>query len=157
MNLGFVEYKVHPIHISIAEVDYFTDKKEIQVGLRIYTDDLEAAIRKSGVVLGLDSSKEKTDSDKYLKGFIEADFKITANIGNGIGEMKYIGKEYEDAATWLYFTYDVNSDIDNIKILNKVILNIYDDQKNIINFRKNRKLIKTGQTYKKAKYFKIEM
>ena len=47
--LAFKGGDLHSIHISISEVDYFSEKKEIQVALKIYTDDLEASIKKGGV------------------------------------------------------------------------------------------------------------
>jgi hypothetical protein len=156
--LAFKGEDLHSIHISIAEVDYFTDKKEIQVALKVFTDDLEASIvDNKKLKLNLDSPKEVKNADGFIKEYLIANFKIDSNIENTNKGFKYLGKEYEDAATWMYFSYELDTNIKELKILNKVVLNIYDDQKNVINFRKDRELVKTTFTNKKSKSIKIDL
>lgn len=156
--LAFKGEDLHSIHISIAEVDYFTDKKEIQVALKVFTDDLEASmVVDNKSKLNLDSPKEAKGADGFIEKYLKANFKIDSNVENKDNGFKYLGKEYEDAATWMYFSYELDTNIKEVKILNKVVLNIYADQKNVINFRKDRELIKTTFTNKKSKSIKIDL
>lgn len=145
----------HPIYISIAEVEYLTGKGEIQCALKIFTDDLELAIRETGVKLNLDSAKEIETSDIYIEKYVKNNFQLDANAD--ISEMQYVGKEYEEASTWIYFSFNVETELKELKVLNKVIIDLYESQKNIINIRKNRKLIKTTFTNKKTKSVRVDL
>jgi len=159
LSFGFVNFELHPIHISIAEVDYFTKKNEIQVALNIFTDDLEKAIAENGVKLSLDSSKEIDNADEYIEIYLNKYFKIyyKSEDVNKIGELVYLGKEHVEDATWMYFSYKVDSNIDEVEILNNVIVDIYDDQRNIINFNVDREIYKTMYTEKGKKLAKVAL
>lgn len=147
-TFGFTETNVHPIHISLAEVDYRTDKKEIQVALKIFTDDLEDAIKADGKRLYLDSSKEIKNADTYVKQYLERNFKVTVDKKQPV--LKYLGKEYIDDGTWVYFYYTgVSKRAKSISIKNTVITSLHSGQKNIMNVKKDKKLVKS-KTLKKG-------
>ena len=143
-SFGFTTSEVHKFYTSLTEIDYLTDKREIQVALKIFTDDLEDAIKKDdGKQLYLDTSKEIENTDAYLKKYLLNNF--TIKIKEKQQTMQYAGKEYIDDATWVYFKYsDLPKRIKSISITNNVIISLHRKQKNLINFKKDRKLFKSS-------------
>lgn len=139
----------HPIYVSVAEVDYFPKKKEIQVALKIFTDDLEAAIRKEGKRLNLDTSKEIENADVYIRKYLDNYFYIKVNDKQDL-TMAYKGKEYVDDVTWMYFNYtNVPKKIKTLSIKNNVIIKVHPSQLNMTHFRKDRIDVKSKNLTKK--------
>ena len=146
---------IHPIHISVAEVDYFSQKQEIQVALKIFTDDLESAIRKEARGIYLDTSKEIDNADDYIKKYVDKHFKVKTNNKENL-QINYIGKEYVDDATWIYFSYGTTKKVKSITIQNTVIINLHDSQRNLVHLKKDRKLIDTKHFTKKQTSFTFD-
>lgn len=145
---GFSTTENHPIYLSIAEVDYFTEKREIQVALKIFTDDLEAAIRKEGKKMYLDTPKEIKDADVYIEKYLKKTFNIKVN-GKESLPINYVGKEHLDDATWMYFSYKTPKRVKTITIKNSVITELYDSQKNLTHLKKDRITIDSKHFTKK--------
>lgn len=139
----------HPIYVSIAEVDYFTEKREIQVALKIFTDDLEKAIRKEGKKVNLDTPKEIKTADIYIKNYLKDKFKIKVNEKENL-PINYVGKEYIDDATWMYFSYKTPKRVKTITIKNSVITELYPSQKNLTHLKKDRIIIDSKHFTKKC-------
>lgn len=146
--LGFTNSNIHPIYLSVAEVDYFTEKREIQVALKIFTDDLEAAIRKEGKKVNLDTPKEIENADVYIEQYLKKKFNIKVNNKENL-PVNYVGKEYLDDATWIYFSYKTPKRVKTITIKNSVITELYDSQKNLTHLKKDRTLINSKHFTKK--------
>jgi hypothetical protein len=132
----------HPMYVSVSEVDYLTKKQEIQVALKIFTDDLERAVKVSGKPLYLDTSKEVADADEHLQTYLKQHFKV--KVQKKMLPMHYAGKEYLDGATWLYFSFSKTPKTKSIEIINDVVTEVYDEQKNLVHFRKDRTLLKSA-------------
>lgn len=147
-TFGFTNNE-HPIYIGVTEIDYFPKKKEVQVSLRIFTDDLEKAIREDGKRLNLDTSTEIKDADIFIQKYLKKHFYI--KINDKINPtLTYIGKEYEDNATWMYFNYTgLPKKVKSVSIKNTAIMEIYPKQKFMTNFRKDRKIVQSKNLTKK--------
>jgi hypothetical protein len=140
---GFTTTKNHDFFVSVAEVDYFPVKKEIQVALKIFTDDLETAIQKDGKRLYLDTSTEIKNADDYIKKYLDKNFQLKTD--NNLQTLDYIGKEYNDDATWLYFKYsNLPKKPKVITLKNTVIIAVHSKQTNMTHFRKNRTLVSSS-------------
>jgi hypothetical protein len=139
-TFGFTTNENHDFFVSVAEVDYFPVKKEIQVAINIFTDDLELAIQKDGKRLYLDTSTELKDADTYIQKYLNKNFQLKAN--DKIQILEYIGKEYVNDATWIYFKYvNLPKKTKSITIKNSVIVAVHPKQTNMTHFRKNRTLV----------------
>ena len=158
--LGFSNFSTindaHPIHISVAEVDYFLQKQEIQVALKVFTDDLESAIRKEVRNIYLDTSKEIDNADDYIKNYVNKHFKVKTNNKENL-QINYIGKEYIDDATWIYFSYETTKKVKSITIQNTVIIDLHDSQRNLVHLKKDRKFIDTKHFTKKQTSFTFNL
>jgi hypothetical protein len=131
----------HPIHIAITEVKYDEKAQTLQFTHKLFTDDLEkqleAEAKKAGknTTFHLNSAKENPKSDESLKNYLTEYFSVS--IDGKAYKPKFIGKEYETDATWLF------AEIENIKapklveITDVFLLNLYYDQVNFVHINVN--------------------
>lgn len=134
----FMQVNAHPIHIAVSEVQYAADIKALQVMHKIFIDDFEdhmeqmEAKRGNAIDLKLATKKEHSEADAYIKKYIERHFEIRADGKQYTG--KYLGKEYETDAVWLYIEIENVPRPKQIQIKNTILIDFYDDQSNFIHF-----------------------
>ncbi len=123
----------HEIHISKCQVEYSEADKAIQVTMHIYLDDLEEILRKKGAdKLFICTEKETEGADKHLIAYLREQFQIEVN--NKVADFTFIGKEPSEdlLATWCYLEFPNIEELKNLTIENEVLMDLYDDQKNIV-------------------------
>jgi len=128
----------HDFHVSKAQVDIETTSREVQITLHIFLDDLEDALAKRGhEKLFLCTEKEKASAEEHLLVYLKDQFELRA----GGLDLKFdlIGKEMSDdlTAVWCYLLVSQTPDIKQVFVRNEILMDLYDDQKNLINVRLN--------------------
>lgn len=126
----------HEFHISKCEIDYNKSEKALQVTLHIFLDDLELSIEQQmAEKLFLCTKKETANADSLFFRYLKDNFKIKLN--EKTTEMNWIGKEISEdlAAVWCYIEIPVPQEIASIEVQNSIILNVYEDQKNIVQLK----------------------
>lgn len=90
----------HPYYISLTEIST-KGKPEIQVSVRIFTNDLEDALRKSsGKTIDIINPKNKGEADSLLFQYIRKHLLVTLNAK--LQTLHYIGYEQEEESIWTY-------------------------------------------------------
>lgn len=129
----------HPIHASICEVKYNEGKFLFEVSLKVYLDDLETAVKNEGYApLNLGSSQENKSSRDHLAAYLDKYFSISLN-GQKLSST-FVGKELSDdyMAVWCYVEYPAKvSKGQKYTISNRVLLDLYSDQRNIMDMKMN--------------------
>lgn len=123
---------VHPLHISVTEITLDEKENELEIMMRVFTDDLEAAIRseKNNPDLSLVNPRNTT-LDKIAWDYLQTRFKITAN-GEQLN-LKYLGYEKDEDVIVFYVQVQPAKKFETISITNSIITELYDDQSNLIN------------------------
>jgi hypothetical protein len=125
--------EVHDFHISKCLVEYKSETSTFQISLHLFIDDLEQAMALEGQdSLYLLTAKEAATAEQSLAKYLETHFKIAVN-GQPIS-YQYIGKETagDYLAMWCYMEAIEVPQPTQITIYNDLLLNLFDDQKNII-------------------------
>ena len=129
----------HPIHVSLCELRYNEEAASFQVSLKIFIDDLEVAIKKEGYPpLNLGAATESELTQQNLAAYIDKNFFIELN-GHKV-ESHFVGKELSDdyLAVWCYMEYPATISKSEIcTITNRVLLDLYTDQRNIMDIKMN--------------------
>lgn len=129
----------HPIHASICELNYSEKDAAFQVSVKIYIDDLGAAMNKEGYpALNLGSTSENELTQEYLASYLDKYFTITLNGKKLV--LKFVGKELSDdfLAVWCYIEFPATvSKGQKCTISNRILLDLYSDQRNIMDIRMN--------------------
>jgi hypothetical protein len=124
----------HAFHTSITEIELNQKAKIYEISVRVFTDDLEKAIDTKNKIKGtkiIDDDK----NDALVASYISSQFSIISTKNQKVA-FKYIGKENEDLATWIYIEIPISSMAKGVKIRQNVLMELFDDQVNIVNFKK---------------------
>lgn len=127
----------HKFYVSITKVEYIEEEKSLQIITKIFTEDLEKTLRERyGVDIHLDSKKE-TDTDAvFIQKYLLKKLKI--NVNNASATIEYIGIEYENDIIKIYMEIKNISEIKTFEIENKLLMDMFNEQQNIIHFKKNK-------------------
>lgn len=124
---------LHPIHVSITEIDHDEKTRALRVMVRIFIDDLELSIR-NGInepEMDLLDPGEGRTTDQLVKTYVNERLRITAD-GRPV-KLTYLGHEIEGPAMICYIEGENVKKFNTIEVTNTVILETHDDQSNLVN------------------------
>ncbi len=123
---------LHPIHLSVSEINYNEKDKALQITSRIFLDDLELSIRNQRKQPDLDLlepgaglTTEQLMSNYVLKNF-------TVKLDGKLQKLNFLGFEREDPAVICYIEIENVKKFKTIEVKNEVIMETHDDQSNLI-------------------------
>lgn len=124
--------EAHPIHISVADFQYSEKDKALQLTLRIFIDDLEAAIRKEKKLPELDllepPAGESTES--LARAYILSRLQVEVD-GKAI-HAQFLGSEQEDIALICYIEFPGIRKMKQLTVHYRALMELYDDQSNLV-------------------------
>jgi hypothetical protein len=126
---------MHDFHLSRCEINYETATGDIQIAAHVFIDDLELALKKSGIhSLYICSPRESEKAHAAIEAYIHQKLAFYVNGKKLVPVM--LGKEASDdlMAVWCYFEIPGNKNLHQVKIENKILTELFNDQKNIIDF-----------------------
>ena len=127
---GFV---VHKFYVSTTKVEYAKEKKSIQIISKIFVEDLEQVLQERySSRVQLDPKIETELDQNYLIEYVLQKLKFKVN-GND-APLIYIGKEYDIDILNIYFEIEDVELLESIGIENKILLDLFPEQQNIIHF-----------------------
>ena len=133
----------HPIHLCKSDLEYHAPSKTLRLTIAIFIDDLELALRQRGYdKLFVGTEREKGGSDALILAYLQERFVLKINHKTIV--YQWVGKETEKDMTTLrvYLEVPKTGSIKNISFENKILIEMFSDQKNIIEFKYTGK--KTG-------------
>jgi hypothetical protein len=93
--------KKHPYYVSVVDIKYDAKQKALQVSARLFTNDLEDALRKTNKkTIDLLNPKTRSEVDSALCRYIKERFQISLN--SKAQALNYIGYEKEEESIWVY-------------------------------------------------------
>jgi hypothetical protein len=127
---------VHPLHISVTEITLDQKEKELEIMIRIFTDDLELAVREMKHDENLTLLKTQgTTIDKLAWEYLESRFKISADRESKT--LKYLGHETDEDVMIFYVQVEPIERFETLSITNNILTELYDDQANLVNVTVN--------------------
>ena len=124
----------HPIHISKCQIEHDLESKHLQIILHVFIDDLELSLKENGIdSLYLGTEFEHPDGNDRVGEYLSEHFKIS--VGNEPVSLNFLGKELSDdyMAFWCYLESVESIQPGTMQVDYDVLMDIYDDQKNILN------------------------
>lgn len=125
-------FLLHPIHISVSEINYSEKDKALQITSRIFIDDLELSIRAERKEDELDIlqpknglTTEKMVSDYVLKH-------MAVKLDGKLQKLKFLGMELEEPALICYIEIENVKKFKTIEVRNDIIMETHEDQSSII-------------------------
>lgn len=124
----------HKFYVSTTKVEFVKEKKVIQIITKIFTEDLEQVLQaRYSPTVSLDSKKETEADVSLLKKYLFQ--KIKVKVNGATVSLNYIGKEYDIDIAKIYFEIENISELQYIEIENKVLIDMFSEQQNIIHLK----------------------
>ncbi len=122
---------LHAFHVSVCEIEFDEKQKQLEITHRIFLDDLEIALT--------DWSKEKVDVlnpddpdklDLMIGKYLTE--KTSYHLNSKSASAIYLGSEKEESVMYCYQVITGVKKVKSLKVTNKTLMEIYDDQTNIV-------------------------
>ena len=127
---------IHPFFVSVIDIKHNAKDKNVEMSIRVFTDDLEATIKKNiHTNIDLSIGTTKPEVNKLVANYIQS--KLQLIINDKPQTIKYVGYEIQKESVWIYV--EIN-DIPAIKKMNINCNLLYDyqtKQSNIFNVKAN--------------------
>ena len=125
---------MHPVHVSVTNMEYFPDRQEIEFSTKIFMDDFQLLfihLKELNIDFENADSVKKYQSD--INSYIDSHLKLTINDTDRVFIPNGFKKNNE--AIWLNYKLEINEEIKTIRIINTILLDLYFDQKNLFIFK----------------------
>jgi hypothetical protein len=122
---------LHPIHVSVTEINYDEKEKSLEVMMRIFVDDLETTMRKRHNQPELDITSPADKSlDQMMEEYLNES--LTISLDGKRQPLSYLGNEREGDAFIFYVEVPKVRKWKTIAISNSVLTSVFDDQSNLV-------------------------
>ena len=146
----------HTYHASITELRYNPAKKQVEISLKVFTDDLEKALSQG------QPSTVHLDEQPRASALAAAYLQRTLRLGTRPGEvlpLQFMGMQHEADAYWLYARAPLPATgrpLSSLRLRQGVLLDLFADQMNIVNFeaggQKQSLLFRAGNEEQEVKW-----
>jgi hypothetical protein len=133
-----ISSSAHPFYVSVAEVEHNAAGKSLEISLKFFTDDFEQTLEKAyKAALDIHGSKDKASFDKFIPGYINRHFSLTAD--GKVVKLDYVGYEVDKESVYCYFESGNVPVPKKIDILNSLLHEFNKEQINIMHVSVNGK------------------
>ncbi len=125
---------MHPFYVSVCEIYHNPKSNALEISLKVFIDDIELAIQKSGnenfiISVHADNESIKNEMEEYLHD------KFIIEIDSEQKSLNVIGYEFENDAIVFYIEIKNVKKINQLKIQNSIISEVREDQINLTHFQ----------------------
>lgn len=129
----------HKFYLSVTEIEYKKDKKDLQIISKVFIDDFQNVLEKryeESITLSKDeeSGPVKELIQKYLKS------KLHIYVDGKEVALKYLGKKYDKDQLVLFIEGENLEPFKEISITNAILIDLFEDQKNVVNVKVNNEI-----------------
>ena len=145
----------HTYHASILDVRYNPAKQQLEVALKVFTDDFEKALSVGQPTpISLDQTP-KPLVQQLTTALLRKSLAFGARPGEAL-PLQFLGLQKERDAHWLYFTLKTARPLTGFTLRNTLLLDQFPDQMNIVNLdakgRKQSLLFREGEEQQQLKW-----
>jgi len=133
-------FYLHPIHVSVTEIDFDPKERALKIMMRVFIDDLELSLRNSlnSPELDILNPKGGRTTDQLVDDYVKEHF--TLSLDNKVQKTRYLGHERESEAFILYIEVIDVKEWKTITVKNDIFMATYNDQSNLVHVYVNDKV-----------------
>lgn len=122
----------HKYYVSTTEMYFKPDKDQLQLVVRVFTDDFETALSQfSNQSIRLDpDNTSKTGLDSLMTSYFNNHFVFYELPA--ASQFSFVGWEYKQDQTVMYASYDGLESLTKLAWSNTFLMDVFPDQKNIV-------------------------
>jgi len=121
----------HPLYLGVTELKYNAKEKALQGSVKLFTNDLEDALKRiHGETVDLINIKDTLKTKKLLNDYLKK--RLSFAVNGFPKKYEFLGFENEQEATWLYIELRNCPLPKKLTIENKLLYDFIKEQVNII-------------------------
>ena len=126
----------HPLHTSLAEADYHRTTRKLEVALRVFADDFEAALSVRAKTKISFEKTPRSEFDALTRSYLAERFTVKSPDGLS-APLAYLGRDFKGAANelWLFFEFELHAGVDGATLHHAVLAEQFSDQINTVQLR----------------------
>ena len=136
---------LHPIHISVVEINHNAIDKTLEISCRIFTDDFERVLAQNYKARVDLINPDRKAMDKLISDYMKAHLSIRTDGKPVI--FSYLGFEREDEVVNTYLQVDNITTLNKIELVDKLMHDLFTDQTNLIHITSGGKRKSTKLDY----------
>jgi len=122
---------IHPLYVSVTEINHNAADKNLEISCKIFTDDFETALTKvTGSKIDLFNPKDRQLAEKQVAAYIKKHLII--KLDNKPVNLEFLGFERENEAVWSYLQVAGVPAPKKIEINNDLLYDAFDQQINLM-------------------------
>ena len=122
---------MHPLYISVTEINHNSKEKILEVSCKVFTNDFEAVLEKmSGARVDLSAAGQKAATDKLIDAYVERHLRLKVD-GRPVA-LHFVGSEKENDGTWSYFQVNEVPTVKKIEVVDELLYDSFNQQINIM-------------------------
>jgi hypothetical protein len=123
---------LHPLHVSVTEIEHDEKDKTLEIMMRLFIDDTELTMRNHYKQPELDILKPTGGMtvDQMVSPYVDQHFKIF--LDNKAQKVKFLGHEKDGDVFIFYLEVGNVKKWRTIQIQNDVFMDVHDDQSNLV-------------------------
>ena len=126
----------HPFYMGVTDLKYDAASKNMNVSVKLFTNDLEEALRKNSKKnIDILHPQNKAEVDSILFTYIKKRLSISLNLKQQT--LHYIGYEREDESVWTYFELNKVPTPKTLDIDTRLLYDHFPQQINIVHAEVN--------------------
>ena len=145
----------HKVLISVTNLEFNQSKQTVEVVIRVFTDDLENALSRSGartVKIDPASAGKNRRVGDLVMAYLRSNFELKNKAGRPV-TLSWNGIEGQIDMFWLYVKGRMPGGLEGAQMRNKIFCELFDDQVNIVNAKRQGKQV--GLMFESKDDFKI--
>lgn len=122
---------VHPLHVSVTEINHNATDKTLEISCKLFTDDFEKVLTHNyKTKVDLLNPPDRPAMEKLVNDFIQSHITIKAD-GKPV-KLSYLGYEKDNDAIYSYFQVDHIASVKKIELTNNILHELFTDQINLM-------------------------
>ena len=132
LQLTTLLFYLHPIHVSVTEIEFDEKDKALEIMMRVFVDDLSVTLQKTTNQPSLDIYEQKNSAivDQLARDYLKDHFSIS--LDNKPQKLVYLGHETEGEAFIFYIEVANVKKWKTIKVFNDILTETHSDQSNLV-------------------------
>jgi hypothetical protein len=127
---------LHPIYVSVTEIEHNTAEKNLEISCKIFTDDFEKTLRKTyKQKIDLLDNKYKESMEIVVNDYIQKHLKVIVD-GKPVS-LKFMGYEQQEEGIISYFQADHIVSVKELSVYNNILYEYKPEQIGILHITVN--------------------
>lgn len=148
--VSFLGMSFHPLHMSVTSIEHDFEKDEFIISMKLFKDDFQQVIKQNYKTVGSISDCILSTNDSIIIiDYINKHFSIKFDVINAVIFLEIEEITCNNESIWIISRIKVDKNFKSIEITNTLMLDLYDDQKNLVIFKSGK--VEKGYEFDKQK------